>query len=391
MGASQDIRLLLARSAMRMAAVICAAALGACGGGDEASAPEEPAASIASVVIEGGTVDTFESRLVKVDDVVVSAVLKARWQGPQASLFAVTLEDDAGLFELRGEPSAGDTVGSFRVTLWGVSTEGKAGRFVGAARLRVHLDGQEVHGSPILVPYDVQIRPGLRFTRRDEPVRFLADFGQLPASAALALDAPEGTSISAAWIQPSPRLASPAATAEVSSAGPPYLVRVSPILATPGTRDFAVLVFAEVRVGQRSYPLRAELPATYQVNAVPGIDALISPSRFELQARVGGDASAGYTALYTGTTWNAFDLEVEYVPGSPADGTSDASLAWLSPACRPSCAMAASSCYWSDGVASPCMSPGLYRARVYVLGTVRASNGWTRISSPVDVFFRVVP
>lgn len=276
----------------------------------------------------------------------------------------VIVEDPASLFEglpfvsLREAPP-----GAF-LRLGGRKLD-VPGHFQGDLKIHACLDAgcsSELAGSPMAVPFDVTVLPGLTLDR--QAISVTVPFGQIPPVQTVSAGLPSSLiSWGARDTSPfEPRL--PGASMRVSNGddgGSVGTVSLELGLARPGTYALSALVFTNATAAN-GIPLHFEktVTVTYTVTPDPTLDFAFAPVAGNI-TRVQGDRLAGFSFRQMVTNEGVTDTglpEVEYLSHPPAaDGHPQVERWWSE------LGLATFTCFNTIN-SSNCLPAGTYTARV---------------------------
>jgi hypothetical protein len=346
--------------------------LAGCGGGGGGStSPEAQAAvplQLSNVRVSGATQDTIASTST-LGSVYVFADLTGTLSALNGQTIFIVVEDPEQLFNEFGPTFTPGTNGlDNALILRGNVTYGRVGHYLGSLRVHVCLDlacKREMGASPLLVPYDITIRPGVRF-QADSPLTVAADFGTVPAALRLPYVIPQG--------------ATPEWTTSVSfsdgglySPGPDGTPKISgqnldevvlPLLLAPvGTHAIRLFVDGRALGSDGVLPLHTELQINYVVRPVAGRAVAFSPPAADFVGSSGGVFTSDHLVVGADGTRYGQVSRVVYLPAG--GGNLDAgSSAWLdvSPTLPFTFRLTGRAC---PNLVSNCLAAGRYSAEVF--------------------------
>lgn len=348
-----------------LAGMVVAVALAACGGGG-GDAGNEPGVVLDAPKLVQAAVKQGQ----RLPSVVLSGHLTGDVQKVAGSI-VIVIEDTAGLFETTPSVSTSTmTQYGLDVTLNG-KHQASAGRKTGSFRVLVCKDVDctaQFKGSPLSVPYDIDVTPGFALDRTD--VRIDVPFADQPARAPsthrIGVTLPAaltGWNFSTPYEAAGSRMTVTGSHRVVSPGVGEIELTVGPALMTPGThtRTFSTYGFIESATGAPEI-VEQLFTLTYVVAAAPGVSAVLARPVFEFTHPLAEQHSRSqvFEAPLFNSGVTVRGSQVEYLGHPPAAAaiTNRASWLWMAPQ--------STSTTLCNGAAFPenCLVPGRYEARV---------------------------
>jgi hypothetical protein len=266
-----------------------AALLAACGGGGDTPPREVPigqAVRLANVSAPPVNADLFEGYDLGLYTVTADATGDlSRLDGQTIYVIVV---DPAGLFDTAPIVSINPAGTGNRITLRGATLQRQqTGRLAGNLQINVCVDAactRPLGNSPILVPYDVNVRPGLRFDTGG-PVVVNSTVGAQSAPVTVRLEVPAGfgpPTVFSMW----PGQIEPAATTAYAAA-PVGEVMLQGNPAMLGRYDGLLHASINATLAGRSFQLNASVPIVYEVTAGPSAP-ILAPASLDIAVRRSG-------------------------------------------------------------------------------------------------------
>jgi hypothetical protein len=254
-----------------------------------------------------------------------------------------------------------------------------AGSFRGSLRIHACLDTAcqtELAGSPITVPYDLNVKRGL-VTDKDS-LAFTVPFGTLPEAQTVNVTLPEGAIDWGGSVSQAGAVEMTVTPSATSAGSATAVVVVGLDLASPGTYTQVANVRATVSDNFVPRTFRKAITVTYVVTANAPLDYAFNPAAGDHVVAQGdrqGVTVRRTLALNTGidSAWNA----VEYLTSPPAANGHPLVNSWWNDAL-----LYAQTCSGSD-----CLPAGTYTARSRF--SIRKNGVWTTIYWPVTL--RIAP
>lgn len=353
--------------------------LASCGGGGGSPAASDPALSVrlGNVRIAQATQRVFEGEALS--NIMITADVTGDLAQLNGQTLFVLVEDATALFS--GTPRvtiAGNGIDN-RVELLAQSTTGRIGSYRQPLRLRVCLDSactRPIQGSPVELPLQIDVLPGLRFADA-APLVIQLPFGTAPAARSFAVVLPEGMTQIEWDPVPEPRVYGIAATPGSTSS-----VDLTPVRLPVGTHDAQLTVKGIANLGGRTRLLSATTPVQIRVQSVPGVTGGFYPARLDnqtysnagLNSPIDGERQTE-VVVADGTRYTALS-RIVYLPPVPGGNADAQGLEWLSisvdarsTGSREPVLVTATprACLeLASGGPISCLGPGRYEAEVYL-------------------------
>jgi hypothetical protein len=331
------------------------------GGGDAGGASSAPTSSVSVALASVPTIQStlFEGR--QGSSVSLQIEVSGDIDSLDGKTVYVIVEDPSSLFENPPRVFLNDTPPGAYVTLVGRKLD-VAGHYKGNLKIHACLDNAcsvELGNSPLAVPYDVTVLPGM--TLDQQVFNVTVPFGQIPPVQTVAVTLPPsvtswGVNNSMPYIRDPSMAAS--STTDSSSATGVVSLRLEPAL--PGTYTRTAVVYTNVINAVMALHFEKTVTVTYTVTPDASVDWVFAPAAGNF-TRIQGDPlfAAIYRKLVTNTGVTATWRGVEYLSNPPAaDGHPQVNHWWSE---YPS--LGTSTCY-NTGSSSNCLPVGTYTARV---------------------------
>jgi hypothetical protein len=266
----------------------------------------------------------------------------------------------------------------------------KPGHLQGELKVHACLDpgcATELAGSPLRIPYDITVRPGLALSRQE--IAVTVPFGELPPVQSVEADLPVGLSD---WhADPSfPHFGVPpnrtqASTMQTGQGKGRVDLQLLP--APPGSyRDFVNISAIVTTTAGTALTQRRSITVTYTVTPNPTIDYMFFPAeaRFTVPAGSGGFRQARVEVYNEGIGFSGMAPEVEYLSSPPEAAGNPLVNNWWNDT-----GQYAYPCSAPPGLSTSrtCLPPGTYTARV----RVRHLKGSSIVTAYWPVTLNIVP
>lgn len=380
-----------------MLALLFLASCGGGGGGGPSASDPALSVRLGNVRIAQATQRVFEGDTLS--DVTITADVTGDLAGLNGQTLYVLVEDPSALFT--GTPRvtiAGNGIDN-RVELLALSTTGRVGNYRSPLRLRVCLDlacTRPIQGSPVDLPIQIDILPGLRFADA-APLVIQLPFGTAPTARSFAVQLPEGMTQIEWDLAPEPRLYGIAGTPGSASS-----VDLTPIRLPVGTYDSQLTVKGFANLSGRTRFLLATTPVQIRVESVPGVTGGFYPERLDSQTYLSAGLNSpidgerrSLVVVADGTRYTQLS-RIAYLPPGPGGNADAQGLDWLNITVDASTVRSPEAvnviatpraCQAVDGGSRiACLSAGRYEALVYV----KADDG-REFPTPLPVSNQVNP
>ncbi len=356
------------RARARLLAAAFAVALGGCGGGG--GGPGGGTTSGVTLTLDPSHMVATVMETAAMPDQFVTGHASGDLASLNGKTIYVVVEDPASLFA--GSSVTVMPTGAFTLQLQGKSLTAP-GHYTGNLRIFVSLDQaltQQLGNSPLAVPYDVEVLPGLSVDTAQLTVA--TTFGDpAPTRAVKATLSPYTTSWYARWFTGSQLTTGclgdgtydtgGGAGLELIDCAPDGTVTITLEPQPPGNYSKTVRIQATVSYGGTTYAFSKEIAISYTVAANDSVEAVFYPPTMDV-TRTAGDSlfeQANYlvvTNTGVASTWHP----VEYL-GNPAaaDGHPQVNAWWIEYPYK-----GTSTCYNTIS-SSDCLPVGVYTARMH--------------------------
>jgi len=258
----------------------------------------------------------------------------------------------------------------------------------GSLTVNVCLDAacaQPLGGSPLHLPYDVTVRPGINVD--GSPMAVGYRFGDVPAIRSFAVGLPSNlTNFVATAVENDGFSPSNYAVAEAMQTGGNGLVTVTFTPAVPGVYTGKIRIDVTLAGPQGAMAYRKDIPFTYTVTDNAAVLAFYYPSQVAVVVS-GSSTTAKFPnlTLLSRPGVSMVSSVMEYLTWEPMAADHPNVNGWMSLFPVP----ALGACFFNNGMGSPpdCLPTGLYTARVHTLVT----DGVQQVDVYVPVAMTVVP